>query len=112
MALDIAFDSKTLRIICEDENEAIREFGQPVSGSLKHRLADFSAAMNIHDVLVGNPRVCENAIKDHKEMMLDLQDDYCIVFGANHPKNPLDEQGRVDWSKVRRIKILRIERSK
>jgi proteic killer suppression protein len=109
--LDLAFENIAIRNICEDEKEAERELGSSVSRYLQHRLADFNAAMNINDILVGNPRVCEYSTHDQKEMAIDLHSDYCLIFRANHPQNPLDEMGRVDWTKVRRIKILRIERN-
>ncbi|HRJ54976.1 MAG TPA: hypothetical protein PLV64_01740 [Anaerolineales bacterium] len=109
--MDLAFENTAIRNICEDEKEAERELGPSVSRILQHRLADFNAAMNINDILVGNPQVCEYSLHDRKEMAIDFHSDYRLIFRANHPQNPLDEMGRVDWTKVRRIKILRIERN-
>lgn len=109
--MELAFENTAIRNICEDEKEAERELGPSVSKFLQHRLADFNAAMNINDILVGNPRICEYSLHDQKEMVIDLHNDYRLIFSANHPQNPLDDIGRVDWTKVRRIKILRIERS-
>jgi hypothetical protein len=42
-------------------------------------------------------------------MAVDLCDGYRIVFDANHPNIPLTETGSIDWAKVSRIKILRID---
>lgn len=110
--MDLGFSSKSIRTICEDEKEAEKKLGQPVSEMLKKRLADFNAAININDILIGNPRIHKQHTHDHKKMVIDLHEDYQLVFEASHPQNPLDEMGRVDWTKVRRIKILRIERNK
>jgi hypothetical protein len=38
-----------------------------------------------------------------------LCDGYRIVFCANHNSIPTLKPNRVDWSKVSRVKILRIE---
>ena len=109
-ALDLAFDSKSLRTICENEDEAIREYGQTVTETLKHRLADLMAAMSVNDLLVGHPRVLEGG-KDDQNMLIELGNDYQIILCANHPDNPVTENKKIDWSKVSRVKILRIERN-
>lgn len=110
LALDLAFDSKSLRNICENEQEAIRELGPSVSEVLKHRLADLRAALSVKDLLVGRPRELAGGIH-HQHMAIDLRDEYQMIFCANHPSNPIDENGKLDWSRVSRIKILRIERN-
>jgi hypothetical protein len=57
--------------------------------------------------VVGGPRVSDDA--NHHHMVIDLCDDYRVAFCANHPNNPVAASGKIDWSKVNRIKILRIE---
>jgi toxin HigB-1 len=108
--LDFAFVSKALRTICEKEEEAIHEFGLSVTTALKHRLADIDAAISIKDLLVGKPRIFESEIHN-QTMVIDLDDGYQMIFCANHPNNPTMETGEIDWGKVSRIKILRIERN-
>lgn len=110
LALDLAFDSKLLRSICENEDEAIRELGPSAAKSLKHRLADLRAAVSITDLLVGSPKIVEDG-KDRQRLMVDLYDGYHILFSANHPENPVTADGKVDWQKVSRIKVLQIKRN-
>lgn len=105
--LELAFDSKSLRTICESEAHARRELGPTVAEILKHRLADLRAATSVRDLLVGWPRTLDS--ESHQHMVVDLCDGYYVVFCANHPNNPMTESGQLDWSKVNRIKILRIE---
>lgn len=64
------------------------------------------AAISPKDLVAGRPRIGA----DGQQMVLDLCDGYRIVFKANHPKNPKSETEDVDWERVSRIKILRIER--
>jgi len=103
--LELAFDSKALRTICESEGQAKLELGVTVAESLKHRLADLVAATSTNDLLAGRPRVCANG----RDMVLDLCNGHVIVFTANHVNNPMTETNIVDWARVTRIKILRIE---
>jgi len=105
--LELAFDSRPLRSICESEAEAQHELGSSVAEMLKHRLADLCAATSINDLVAGQPRVLDGAVLQH--MVVDLSAGYLMIFCANHPNNPLTESGKIDWPKVSRIKILRIE---
>jgi proteic killer suppression protein len=105
--LELAFESKSLRTLCESEAHAKRKLGPTVAEVLKHRLADLRAATSVKDLLVGLPRVLDGT--DHQHMVIDLYDHYRVVFCANHPNNPVAESGKLDWPKVSRIKILRIE---
>lgn len=111
LTLDLAFDSKPLRTVCENEKEAIRELGPLVARVLKHRLADLRAAISINDLILGHPRLLLDDGKYHQSMIIDLCDDYQMTFCANHPCNPVVENGNIDWSKVSRVKLLRIERN-
>lgn len=75
---------------------------------LKHRLADLRAATSVNDLVAGRPRLRERA--DTQHFVVDLCDGHRIVLAANHPKNPLTPTGALNWAKVSRIKVLRIER--
>jgi hypothetical protein len=103
--LELAFESRELRDICESESEAKRQFGDAVAEILRHRLADLEAATSPKDLLVGRPRLGH----DGQVMLLDLCEGHRLVFTANHPSNPTNSTGELDWMDVRRIKILRIE---
>ena len=105
--VEIAFDSIALRTICESEAHAKTTLGLRVAEVLKHRLADIRAATSIDDLIAGKPHLI-NEIDQH--MAIDLSDGYRIVICANHLKNPIMKSGRLNWSKVSRVKILRIER--
>ena len=75
--------------------------------TLKRRLADLHAVTSIEDLVAGRPR--EHYDSDGQHVVVDLRDSYRIIFCANHPKNPITENGDLDWAKVSRVKILRIE---
>jgi plasmid maintenance system killer protein len=107
--LELAFHSKELRTICESESEATTTFGVALAEVLKHRLADIRAASSVRDLLVGRPSVVEGT--EDREMSVDLNEGYRLVFGANHTQNPVKKSNKVDWTRVSRIKILRIEKN-
>lgn len=105
--MEIAFDTRQLRTICETEAEARRQLGPRVAESLQRRLADLRAATTIDDLVVGTPH--ELSGSEAARMAVNLSDGLRMVFRANHPTNPTTEDGRLDWPRVGRVRILRIE---
>jgi len=103
--LELAFESRELRDVCENDAEAKRQFGHSVAEMLRHRLADLDAAISPKDLLVGQPRPGTDA----ETMVIDLCEGHRLVFTANHPNNPTTPTGELDWTRVGRIRILRIE---
>lgn len=106
--MELAFDSKSLRTICESSAHAERVLGPEVAEALKHRLADLRATSSIRDLIAGSPRRLEPA--DSHLMCVDLSEGYRLVFTPNHPNNPTTQTGELDWARVSRIRILRIEK--
>src|SRR6059058_3505473 len=51
--LQLAFETKHLRTLCESSADAIRELGQELARDLMERLADLDSAVTINDVLLG-----------------------------------------------------------
>jgi hypothetical protein len=105
--LQLAFESKQLRTICEDEMQAKVELGETVAKTLKHRLADLCAATSVKDIVAGKPRLLPEPQANN--MAIDLCDGRQLVFTANHVSNPTTQENNLDWNRVTRIKILRIE---
>lgn len=103
MTLEISFADKSIRQLCENATIAKRKLGSEAAEKLKHRLADLRAVSSVKDLVAGRPREVEGTI------IVDLCNDYCIILCANHNSNPLLDTGAIDWSKVNRVKILRIE---
>ena len=106
--LEIAFDKRSLRQICESDDRAKGELGAKAAEKLKRRLADLRAAPSVKDLVAGRPRELEGS--RHPHIGIDLSEGYCLVFCANHNATPRVKSGDVDWSRVCRIKLLRIEK--
>ena len=105
--MDIAFNSKSLRDICESEEILKKHFGNQVGESVKRRLADLRAAASIIDLAVGTPGELPTEIQP--TTAVDLPDGYRLIVRPNHLKTPLDSQRRTNWSAVTRIKVMSIE---
>lgn len=104
-ALEIAFQTRDLRSLCElGENR--QQLPTDVHEALKHRLADLRAAVSVHDLPTGSPISCG----DNGEFVrIELPSGYVMLLEANHVQNPLEEDGKVDWSRVCRVRVVAVE---
>jgi plasmid maintenance system killer protein len=107
IAMEIAFENKSLRKLCESERTARRSLGARVAERLKRRLADLRAANCVQDVVAGRPRELHG--NSAGQVVLDLGEGAYLVFCTNHSVAPLSDGTHVDWSKVNRVKIISIE---
>lgn len=102
----IAFQTETLRRICEDDTVATAQLGAPVARALRERLSDVRAASTIEDLFVGRPRLSG----PREELLtIDLGTDARSVWTANHVQLPVTEDGLVDWTRTTRVRLTSIE---
>lgn len=102
----IAFNTLTLRRLCEDNSAAVARFGEQVGAGLRGRLADVRAAATIADLLVGRPRT---GGPSNRELTLDLASGASSLWIANHTKPRVDDAGMIDWSRTTYVQLMKIE---
>lgn len=92
-------------MICEQQEAAMSKFGSVVSSKLQNRLADIEAANTVLDLVVGDPKELNNS-----EYKIELSEEYQLVFSPNPVNVPLLKTGKINWSKVNRIKLVTIRK--
>lgn len=109
--MELAFSDRTFRDLCHNESLANETFGKLVASKLKRILADLYAVSVVQDLLLlpGKPRRLNDAT--HDIMAIDIIDGYMLTFQAGHNHRPALPSGETDWSRVKRIKILGMERT-
>jgi plasmid maintenance system killer protein len=101
--VEIAFASRRLRALCENDRKAIKEFGTEVAAILRRRLADIRAATSISDLVTGNVQLSE----DEMQCSLSVGAE-SLIMRSNHSTPPLTKEGKLDWTAVERVQILRV----
>jgi hypothetical protein len=99
--MELAFATKALRSLCEEEGTAVEKFGTKVAAELRARIADLRAADSVADIVAGTPQFFD----DDPRMTISVLEALEIVLRPNHLSVPSDAEGRIDWSRVRRLKI-------
>ena len=103
--LELAFDTRELRKLCESESAADRELGIGVATKLRNRLADIDASQNVEELASGRPQKQDG---DPPTLTLHLSKSCSVTFCANHSRPRTNPDGTVDWSRVTRIKLIKI----
>ena len=99
--LELAFETKFLRDLCEDHSLAEAKLGVAVARSLRRRLADLRAAKSVFDLPFGvstSKAHCTIALAGATQLKL----------APNHLKNPRLPSGEMDWTQVGRLKVIEI----
>jgi hypothetical protein len=107
--VELAFETKEVREICEVQLTAEAQLGIPTARSLRARLADLRAAHFATEILAGSPHVLTDVPPGLVHLLLD--DGYLLAYCANHVVNPTKDTGELDWASVGRVKILSVHRN-
>ncbi|WP_095202989.1 hypothetical protein [Mesorhizobium carmichaelinearum] len=107
LAMEISFKNRALRSLCEDPEAATAEYGSDVARALMNRVADIAAAETIENVIAGNPTISDSGKGDSISIL--LGEGHSIILMCNHLNPPTSALGKVDWSKVSRVRIEGIE---
>lgn len=107
--MELAFADLALRALCLNESIAKQELGGEVAEKLKRRLADIAAASVVAELLMlpGKPTEISH---QPEQMAIELVDGWLLLFSSGHTKERTLPDGSTDWGRVRRIKVLKVEK--
>jgi hypothetical protein len=103
--MELAFESELLRLICESEAEARQLLPGSAAESLHARLADIRSAASAADLtafahsLDGQPPA---------RIAFTLDGGYELVCVGNHPTPALTSGGIINFTRLRRLKVIAI----
>ena len=106
--MEISFENKNLRQLCESQNKAKTQLGKALAIRLKTFLADLDVIENVNELISG--RIYSVKLENNI-LIIEPSNDLKITFSANHINLPLSADDKVDWSRVTRIKIIEIQQN-
>jgi toxin HigB-1 len=104
--VEIAFETKQLRDVCESQKNAERRMTLPVAEALRACLADLGAASNVSEFRL--VRVDSKDTENGTVVVAHLADGIVLQLHQNHIDHPVSADGSTDWSQVSRVKIMSI----
>lgn len=105
--LEISFADKSLRTLCENSAKAEAAFGIEAAIRLQRRLADLRAANSVNELVEGSYTRTADGVGN--QIIFDLSVDIKMIIVPNHMVAPTLRTGKIDWKKVRRIKVITIQ---
>ena len=110
MPLEIAFQTRELRAICESQTRAKRELGDLGSMALRRVLADMNAAETVAELFEFGLEI-ENCTQGHGMLRFQLSEGLSLFCNVNQQSAPMNGE-TIDWAQVSRLKVARIGDSK
>jgi hypothetical protein len=103
--MELAFETVALRRVCESDIEARKCYPEETVEDLHARLADLRAATSVSDLVTGKPSLddCPPA-----RFRFSLDGGYELVCVGNHPRPAVRKDGLVDFSRMRRVRVVAI----
>ncbi|WP_101841435.1 hypothetical protein [Hydrogenovibrio sp. SC-1] len=107
--MELAFATKELRAVCLNESLAEQKYGHDVALALRQRLAELSAISDGNEIfcLPGSPEELSDGHQLSISMNLNKSMQLILTSGRGCNASR-DTTEKVNWSRVRRIKILNI----
>jgi len=106
--LQISFEDRNIRKICEKSEFGDQELGNDVARILRNRISDIRAAEDFSELILGNLRV--EKINEIECYFLDLANDFILIMSDNDPRKKKLASTSNDWLKVTRVKIMNIQK--
>ena len=106
MGLEVAFQSRDLRGICESPARAKRELGEAAGAVLRRHLADLEAVETVAELFEMGLGF-ENCAHKLGLVRFQLDDDLYLYSEVNHRNVPMNGE-QVDWTKVTRLKVVHV----
>lgn len=102
--MELAFDTKELRAICEEPDVALAALGQAMAMTLRDRVADLRAADNLSEL----PLEAPTEAFEGGSVELPLSNGGRLIFHVAQPSLRWTD-GRAPAEAIWRLKIMRIE---
>ncbi|BAU62876.1 putative killer suppression protein HigA [Stanieria sp. NIES-3757] len=107
--MDIVFKNKKFEQECNNQKLLEKKHGTDRAKRIRRRLDNLRAA-NVLEDMRNLPGRCHELRGDHaKQLSLDLDHPYRLIFEPADDPIPIKPDGGIDWKKVTSIRIIGVE---
>ena len=105
--MDLAFQTKELRDVCERRAVATAKIGVAAALELEQRLADIDAVETAAELIRLFPDYVVKRASD--EFLLRLSSGHELVLRSGHVETATTPDGSTDWTKVMRFRVMALD---
>lgn len=108
--MDISFKNRKLEKEFSNDKALIRKYGSEQAKKIQRRLFELQAAEHL-GVLWAVPQVRAHELTGNLagHISLDIKHPYRLLIKPDYKHPPRNMDGGLDWSKITKVKILRVE---
>ena len=104
--MQIAYASKTIQRLCEEDKHQRKQLGEQRAKRLKNRLAELRAVENVSQLRLGRPH---SLTADRAgQYSVDLDGPMRLLFEPTDQPPPTLPSGGIDWQQVSSVRLLEI----
>jgi proteic killer suppression protein len=108
--LEISFSNQKLAKLLNRATDVLRTYGPDNGKRILTRLTQIAAAETLADLsTLPQTRVHEHKADHDEQISVDVKHPYRLMLIPDHSETPRKPDGGLDWAKITRVKILRIE---
>lgn len=105
--MEIAFETRALRTLCEDSMEAENAYGRALANELRRSLAELRAADTMFDM----PATFDMPTGKQSEFAVPLGATHNLMLRCGNRRPPRLPSGEIDWDSVDRIKVIGVTKN-
>lgn len=106
--MQLSFSSIALRSLCEDPGRPRHDLPADVVAALQDRIADLRAATCWSDLQFGGPQI---DIQSPGYLRWSLGTNYELLCSGGHPNPPLQSDGTINQSRLRRVRLEQVRKN-
>jgi proteic killer suppression protein len=108
--MEISYSNKKLAKLLNSQKEVLRAYGPDNGKRILTRLTNIAASETLADLAtLPQTRVHEHKANNDEEISVDVKHPYRLMLVSDHSETPRKPDGGLDWAKITRVKILRID---
>lgn len=106
----ISFKNRKFEKDLSDEKALIRRWGPEQADKIKQRMFELFAAENL-ETLRTLPQVRAHQLSGKRagQISIDIKHPYRLLITPDYENPPRKEDGGLDWKKITKIKVLKVE---
>lgn len=108
--MEISYSTTKLAKLLNSQKEVLRSYGPDNGKRILLRLTNIADAETLADLAkLPQTRVHEHSNNNDEQISVDVKHPYRLMLIPDHSETPRKPDGGLDWAKITRVKILRID---
>ncbi len=107
--MEVSFQNKRLKKLLTTEKEILKSYGSDNGKRIQRKMIQLAAAANLEELSqLPTTRLHPHTGSRKGLLSLDVKHPFRLIIKPDYESPPLKDDGGLDWSAVRKVKIVEI----